>query len=90
MSLASGMPRPLPPGLGSRPKSKSMAVKTLYPKTRKVKSRAAIALRLGVSCLYHAKNYLGKFFRRMKFRLGMPQAITATAHKLARIIYRPE
>jgi hypothetical protein len=30
--------------------------------------------------LYHAKNYPGEFFRRMKFRLGTPQAITATAH----------
>jgi hypothetical protein len=56
-------------------------------KTRKVKNRAAIALRPGASCLHHAKNFFGEFFRRMKFRMGTPQAITATAHKLARIIY---
>jgi hypothetical protein len=48
---------------------------------------AAIALRLGAHCLYHAKNYLGEFYRKMKWRPGAPEAVTATAHKLARIIY---
>jgi transposase len=37
--------------------------------------------------LYHAKNYLGEFYRKMKWRLGAPEAVTATAHKLARIVY---
>src|SRR5438094_5373979 len=36
---------------------------------------------------YHAKDYLGEFFRRITRKLGKPQAITATAHKLARIIF---
>jgi ribosomal 50S subunit-associated protein YjgA (DUF615 family) len=31
---------------------------------------------------------LGAFFRRLKARLGAPQAITATAHKLAQLVYR--
>lgn len=30
---------------------------------------------------------IGAFFRRLKTRLGSPKAITATAHKLARIFY---
>jgi hypothetical protein len=30
---------------------------------------------------------LGAFFRRLRARLGAPQAITATAHTLARLIY---
>ncbi|MEH2048635.1 hypothetical protein [Nostoc sp.] len=30
---------------------------------------------------------VGAFFRRLKARLGAPKAITATAHKLARIFY---
>jgi len=30
---------------------------------------------------------MGEFFRRICCRLGKPQAITATAHKLARIVY---
>ena len=32
-------------------------------------------------------NYLGAYLRRQRSRLGAPKAITATAHKLARIIY---
>jgi hypothetical protein len=31
---------------------------------------------------------LGGFYRRIRSRLGSPKAITATAHKLARIFYR--
>jgi len=37
--------------------------------------------------LHYAKDYLGEFFRRITRKLGRPQAITATAHKLARIIF---
>ena len=59
----------------------------LYTKTRRVKNRAALALRLSAQCLNHAKSYLGEFFRRMKRKLGAPKAVTATAHKLARILF---
>jgi len=52
-----------------------------------VKNRAAIALRLGAHCLCRARNYLGEFHRKMKWRLAAPAAVTATAHKLARIAY---
>jgi transposase len=51
-------------------------------------SRAAAALRLEARSLHHSKSALGAFFRRLKTRLGAPKAITATAHKLARLIYR--
>jgi len=37
--------------------------------------------------LHRAKDYLGEFFRRITRKLGRPQAITATAHKLALIVY---
>lgn len=73
--------------LGLCPEKQVSGGKVLYTRTRKVKNRAAIALRLGAHCLYHAQNYLGDFYRKMKWRLGAPAAITATAHKLARIIY---
>ena len=33
------------------------------------------------------QSYLGAYLRRQRSRLGAPKAITATAHKLARIIY---
>jgi transposase len=73
--------------LGLCPEKEISGGKVLSTKSRKVKNRAAIALRLGAHCLYHAKNYLGDFYRKMKWRLGAPEAVTATAHKLARIVY---
>jgi transposase len=59
----------------------------LSSKTRKVKHRAATALRMGANPLCRAKGYFGEFFRRMRAKLGTAQAITATAHKIARILY---
>jgi transposase len=73
--------------LGLCPDQKVSGGKVLYTGSRKVKNRVAIALRLGAQCLYHAKNYLGEYYRKMKWRLGAPQALTATAHKLARIVF---
>jgi hypothetical protein len=73
--------------LGLCPEKQVSGGKILSTRSRKVKNRAAIALRLGAHCLYRAKNYLGEFHRRMKWRLGAPEAVTATAHKLARIVY---
>lgn len=73
--------------LGLCPDQRVSGGKVLSSGTRRVKNRAALALRLGAQALHHAKNYLGEYFRRMKSRLGAPQAITATAHKLARIVY---
>jgi transposase len=73
--------------LGLCPEKQVSGGKVLYSRSRKVKNRGAIALRLGAHCLYRAKNYLGQFHRRMKWRLGGPEAVTATAHKLARIVY---
>ena len=40
-----------------------------------------------VNSLCRAKGYFGEFFRRMRAKLGAAQAITATAHKIARILY---
>ncbi|MGH7081555.1 MAG: IS110 family transposase [Acetobacteraceae bacterium] len=50
--------------------------------------RAANILRLAAYSLVRAKCALGAYLRRMSSRLGKPKAITATAHKLARIVYR--
>jgi hypothetical protein len=38
--------------------------------------------------LQNSKTALGAFYRRMRGRLGAASAVTATAHKLARLIYR--
>jgi hypothetical protein len=42
---------------------------------------------MGANSLCRAKGYFGEFFRRMRAKLGTAQATTATAHKIARILY---
>jgi transposase len=61
--------------------------KVLWVGTRKVQCRAATALRMAAQSLHHSKSALGDFYRRMRAKLGAPKAITAAAHKLARIIF---
>ena len=73
--------------LGLCPDNRITGGKIISVKTRDVKSRAAMALRLAAQSLWHSKDYLGDCFRRWKARLGTPKAITAMAHKLARIIW---
>lgn len=50
-------------------------------------NRANTALRMAAYSLHHSDSALGAYYRRMRARLGSPAAITATAHKLARIFY---
>lgn len=61
--------------------------KVLWVGTRKVKCRAATALRIAAQSLHHSKSALGDFYRRMRAKFGAPKAITAAAHKLARMIF---
>jgi transposase len=73
--------------LGLSPGSKISGGKRLSGKTKPVVNRAAMALRLAANSLYRSRCALGAYYRRMKARLGAPKAITATAHKLARLVY---
>jgi hypothetical protein len=59
----------------------------LSSRTRPTKNRAALALRMGTQGLHRSQSYLGDYFRRMRARMGTPKAMTAAAHKLARIMY---
>jgi transposase len=74
--------------LGLCPLHKISGSKVLARKVRPSANRAAVALRLAAHCLHHSHSALGAFFRRFKARLGAPKAIVATAHKLARLVYR--
>ena len=56
--------------------------------TRHVVNRAATALRLAATTLLRSQSYLGAQYRRLRTKLGAPKAITAMAHKLARLVYR--
>jgi transposase len=69
------------------PGSKKSGGKVLSSRTRKSNSRLSNALRLAAQALHRSRSYLGAYYRRMRARLGAPQAITAAAHKLARIVY---
>jgi transposase len=73
--------------LGLCPNWKKTGGKVKSSHTRKGKGRAARALRLAAWSLMRSKSYLGAYLRRQRSRLGAPKAITATAHKLARIVY---
>jgi hypothetical protein len=74
--------------LGRCPLHKISGGQGLARKVRPRANRAAVALRLAASCLPHSQSARGAFFRRLKARLGTPQAVVATAHKLARLVYR--
>jgi len=67
--------------------SKISGGKILSSGTLPVSNRLSHALRISANSLWNNKSYLGDCFRRMRARHGAPKAITATAHKLARIIY---
>lgn len=69
------------------PNNRISGGRVLNCSTRKSNNRIAAALRLAAYGLNNAKCQMGQYCRRMKGRLGKAEGITATAHKLARIIY---
>ena len=73
--------------LGLCPHNDISGGKVLKSRTQKTNNRANTALRLAAQALTHSDSWLGAFYRRQRGRLGTPKAITATAHKMARIIY---
>ncbi len=73
--------------LGLCPGTKISGGRRLSSRTKPCSNKAATALRVGVQTLYRSQSALGAFLRRKKAQLGPPAAITAAAHKLARIIY---
>ena len=73
--------------LGLCPGSKITGGKVKSSKTKPSANRAAAALRLAANSLHRSDSALGAFLRRKKAHLGAPAAITATAHKLARLVY---
>ena len=73
--------------MGLCPDNRVSGGKRLGSRTRKVNSRAAKALRMAANALHRSQSWLGHYFRRMRAKLGAPKAITAAAHKLARILF---
>jgi transposase len=73
--------------LGLAPNPEKSGGKVLRSHTRKTNNRANTALRIAAQSLARSQSALGAFYRRIRARQGAPKAITATAHKLARMIY---
>jgi hypothetical protein len=69
------------------PDNRKTGGKVFQSHTRKGKNRLALALRMAAQGLLRSESALGGFCRRMRAKLGTPEALTATAHKLARVIY---
>jgi transposase len=70
------------------PKNKISGGRLLSSRTQPSANRAAAILRMTVMCLNRTQTALGAFYRRLAARIGKPQAITATARKLAVLVYR--
>jgi len=73
--------------LGVAPQHQITGGKIKSRGTAKNANRAATALRVAAQSLWRSDSALGAFYRRQKARHGPAKATTATAYKLARIIY---
>jgi transposase len=73
--------------LGLCPGTKISGGKVLSRRTRKVVNRASVILRVAVLAIGRTDSWLGRFYRRKKAHRGAPKAITATARKLACVVY---
>jgi transposase len=73
--------------LGLAPNNRVSGGRVLSRRTLPTANRAATALRVAAQSLHRSRSALGAYLRRKAAHLGMPKAITATAYKLARILY---
>ena len=74
--------------LGLAPHHEISGGKVLKNKTLKTKNRAGQAFRMAAHSVKQAECVFGVFYRRLKARLGPAQATVATAHAIARVVYR--
>jgi transposase len=73
--------------LNVAPNTKITGGKIISSKMQKKKNQAGQTLRMSASSLSKSKSPMGDYYRKMKSRLGKKEAVVATAHKMARIIY---
>ena len=70
------------------PNNKISGGRLLSSRTNPSANRAAYVLRMAAMSLGRTQTALGAFYRRLAFRIGKAKAITATARKLAILVYR--
>jgi transposase len=73
--------------LGLAPNHEISGGKILSNRTRRVANRAANVLRLIALTVGRSDTVWGHFYRRIRAKSGAPKAITATARKIATLIY---
>lgn len=69
------------------PQNKISGGRLLSSRTQPSANRAATILRLAATTLGRTQTELGAFYRRLAYRVGKAKAVTATARKLAVLIY---
>jgi hypothetical protein len=74
--------------LGLAPKHEISGGKVLKNKTLKTKNRAGQAFRMAAQSVKNADCVFGSRYRRLRARLDNRQATVATAHAIARVVYR--
>lgn len=74
--------------LGLAPKHDITGGKVLSNRTIKTKNRAGQAFRMAAQSVKKANNPFGMLYRRLRTRLGPAQATVATAHAIARVVYK--
>lgn len=74
--------------LGVAPKHEISGNKVLKNTTLKTKNRAGQAFRMAAQSVKQAECAFGVLYRRLRARLGPAQATVATAHAIARVVYR--
>jgi transposase len=70
------------------PNNRISGGRLLSSQTQPSANRAAAILRLAAMTLSRTQTALGAFYRRLAYRIGKAKAITATARKLAILVYR--
>lgn len=73
--------------LGLCPGTRISGGKVLGSKTKHSVNRAAQAFRQAAAALRSSKSALGAYYRRLCARMDKAKAVTAAAHKLARLFY---
>lgn len=69
------------------PRNKVSGARLISSKTQPSANRAATTLRLCAMVVGRTSTALGAYYRRIAYRIGKPKAITATARKLAILVY---
>jgi transposase len=74
--------------LSLAPRNKISGRRILSSKTQPSANRAAVTLRMCAMIVGKTSTALGAYYRRLAYRIGKAKAITATARKIAILVYR--